>query len=246
MIDILRDNWLVLLIGQYPNGPIGGLTLTLILSVAGLGLSFPISIALALCRTGSIRWLFGIATVLVYVVRGIPSVMLVFWSYFLVPILIHRNVSGVTTLLSTLVIYEGAYLSEVVRAGLVALPRGQTEAARALGLGYWQTTFSVLLPQALYNMVPSMISQFISTIKETSIGYVISVQELTFTANAVNNNLLTQPFAVFMILALTYFAVCFTLTQVAQWAERRVTRKRAFKPVAAVRSGKFLSEILKN
>jgi polar amino acid transport system permease protein len=237
MIDILRDNWLVLLIGQYPNGPIGGLTLTLILSVAGLGFSFPVSIVLALCRAGSIRWLSGIATVVVYVVRGIPSVMLVFWSYFLVPIVVHRNVSGVTTLLSTLVIYEGAYLSEVIRAGLIALPHGQTEAARALGLGYWQTTFSVLLPQALYNMVPSIISQFISTIKETSIGYVISVQELTFTANAVNNNLLTQPFAVFLILAIIYFIVCFALTQAAQWAERKVTRKRSSKHVVAARSG---------
>lgn len=236
MMDVLRDNWLVLLIGQYPNGPLGGLALTLVLSVAGLGLSFPLSIALALCRTGSLSWLSGIATVLVYVVRGVPSVMLIFWSYFLVPILIHRNVSGVTTLICMLVIYEGAYLSEVIRAGLLALPRGQTLAAHALGLGYWRTTFSILLPQALYNMVPSLISQFISTIKETSVGYVISVQELTFTANAVNNNLLTQPFTVFAILALAYFSVCFLLTQAVKSAERRITRRRSFKNMSVVRS----------
>lgn len=232
MIDILRDNWLVFLVGQYPNGPLGGLALTLILSVLGLAFSFPVSIALALCRTGSIRWLAYAATAFVYVVRGVPFVMLVFWSYFLVPMLLKQNISGVMTLLCTLVLYEGAYLSEVIRAGLVALPKGQTEAARALGLGYWRTARHVLLPQALYNMVPSMISQFVSTIKETSIGYVISVQELTFAANAVNNNLLTRPFAVFAILALMYFAVCFALTQLARHAERRVTRKRA-RPHAA-------------
>ncbi|SAK63353.1 polar amino acid ABC transporter inner membrane subunit [Caballeronia glebae] len=226
MIDIIRDNWLVFLIGQYPNGPLGGLALTLILSVLGLGLSFPISIGLALCRTGSIRWLANIATVFVYIIRGIPLVMLVFWTYFLVPVLVGHTVSGVTTLLCTLVIYEAAYLSEVIRAGLMSLPKGQLEAARALGLGYWRTTCFVLLPQALYNMVPSIISQLVSTIKETSIGYVISVQELTFAANAVNNNLLTRPFAVFMILALTYFVACFTLTQVAHYFERRVTRRR--------------------
>jgi polar amino acid transport system permease protein len=238
MIDILRDNWLLFLIGQYPNGPLGGLALTLILSVLGLALSFPISIALALCRTGSIRWLSVAATVVVYVVRGIPLVLLVFWTYFLVPTLVGHDVSGVTTLLCTLVIYEAAYLSEVIRAGLLALPAGQTEAARAIGLGYWRTTRYVLLPQALYNMVPSIVSQLVSTIKETSIGYVISVQELTFAANAVNNNLLTRPFAVFMILALMYFIVCFLLTQVAHHLERQVTRKRSRKDIVIKRVDK--------
>ncbi|MEX3815340.1 amino acid ABC transporter permease [Paraburkholderia sp. BR13439] len=226
MIDIIRDNWLIFLIGQYPNGPLGGLSLTLILSVLGLGLSFPISVAIALCRTGSIRWLANAATVFVYIVRGIPLVMLVFWAYFLVPVLVGHNVSGVTTLLCTLVLYEAAYLSEVIRAGLISLPKGQTEASRALGIGYWRTIFYVLLPQALFNMVPSIVSQLVSTIKETSIGYVISVQELTFEANSVNNNLLTRPFAVFMILALTYFVACFALTQFAHYLERRVARKR--------------------
>ncbi|MFM0470500.1 amino acid ABC transporter permease [Paraburkholderia strydomiana] len=227
MIDIIRDNWLVFLIGQYPSGPLGGLALTLILSVVGLGLSFPIAVGLAMARSGSIKWLQSVATVFVYVIRGIPLVMLVFWTYFLVPVLLGRTVSGVTTLLCTLVIYEAAYLSEVIRAGLLSLPKGQREAARALGLGYWRTMGFVLLPQALYNMVPSIVSQFVSTIKETSIGYVISVQELTFAANGVNNNLLTRPFAVFMILALTYFAACFALTQVAHYLERKVTRRRS-------------------
>lgn len=132
-----------------------------------------------------------------------------------------------TTLICTLVIYESAYLSEVVRAGIQALPNGQVEASRALGLGYWKMNFWIILPQALYNMVPSIISQFVSIIKETSIGYVISVQELTFAANQVNNRLLTHPFPVFLILAIIYFVVCFVLTQCAKQLERNVTRKRS-------------------
>jgi polar amino acid transport system permease protein len=227
MFEILQDNWLLLLVGQYPNGPLGGLTLTLILSVMGLALSFPISIAIALCRTSPIKFLYRVSTALVYVVRGVPLVMFVFWGYFLVPILVGHSVTAFTTLICTLVIYESAYLSEVVRAGIQALPNGQIEASRALGLGYWKMNFWIILPQALYNMVPSIISQFVSIIKETSIGYVISVQELTFAANQVNNHLLTRPFPVFLILAIIYFVVCFVLTQCAKQLERNVTRKRS-------------------
>ncbi|MDF3834794.1 amino acid ABC transporter permease [Cupriavidus basilensis] len=227
MFDILRDNWQLLLVGQYPQGPLGGLALTLILSVLGLVISFPISILLAVARVSPWKVFRVPATVIVYVVRGVPLVMLIFWSYFLVPLLVGHGVTGFTTLLCTLIIYEAAYLSEVVRAGIEALPRGQTEAARALGLSYLQTLRQIILPQAIYNMVPSIVSQFVSTIKETSLGYVISVQELTFSANQVNTNLLTRPFEVFLILALIYFAVCFCLTQFAHSLERRVTRRRS-------------------
>lgn len=227
MFDILRDSWQLLLVGQYPQGPFGGLALTLILSVLGLVISFPISILLAVARVSPWKLFRFPATVIVYVVRGVPLVMLIFWSYFIVPLLVGHSVTGFTTLLCTLVIYEAAYLSEVIRAGIEALPRGQTEAARALGLSYMQTLRQVVLPQAIYNMVPSIVSQFVSTIKETSLGYVISVQELTYSANQVNTNLLTRPFEVFLILALTYFAVCFCLTQFAHLLERRVTRRRS-------------------
>ena len=108
-------------------------------------------------------------------------------------------------MLITLVVYEGAFLSEIVRAGIVALGRGQMEAARSLGHSYLGAMAWVILPQALYNMIPSILSQFVSTIKETTLGYVINVPELTFAANQINNQLLTQPFQVFFILAIIYF-----------------------------------------
>ena len=124
-------------------------------------------------------------------------------------------------MLITLVIYEGCFLSEIIRGGIVALGRGQMEAARSLGHSYLGAMAWVILPQALYNMIPSILSQFVSTIKETTLGYVINVPELTFAANQINNQLLTQPFQVFFILAIVYFIVCWSLTRAAIWLERR-------------------------
>lgn len=227
IIIILRDNWTLLLIGQYPNGPLGGLAITVILSVLGLALAFPLSVGLALARISPFAWLRRPATVIIYVVRGVPLIMFIFWVYFFLPLLIGHSVSGFTTMLFTLVIYQAAYLSEVVRSGIEGLPRGQTEAARAMGLSYMQTTVKIILPQAFYNMVPGMISQFVSAIKETSLGYVISVNELTFAAYQINSNLLTKPLEVFVLLAAIYFVLCFSLTQTARMFERRITRRRA-------------------
>lgn len=230
LIDIIRDNWLLLLIGQYPNGPLGGFAATLILSTLSIALAFPLSILIAFARLSKNPLLLWPSTVLVYVARGVPLLMLILWVYFMVPLLIGANVPGFVTMLVTLVIYEGAFLSEVVRGGIVALGRGQMETARALGHSYFGAMLYVILPQALYNVMPSILSQFVSAIKETTLGYVINVPELTFAANQINNQLLTKPFQVFFILAIIYFLVCWTLTRLALTLERRIARKRAGMP----------------
>lgn len=227
MFDILIHNAHFLLLGQYPDGPVGGLALTLILSLVGLAFAVPLGVLLALCRVSPYKVFSVPATVLVYFVRGVPLVMLVFWSYFLVPGLIGHLVSAFTTLVVTLVVYQAAYLCEIVRAGIESTSAGQAESARSLGLSYGSTMRHVILPQALYNMLPSILSQCVSTVKDTSIGYVISVQELTFSAQQINASLLTQPFEVFLILALIYFAVCYALTRCVQVVERRISRRRA-------------------
>jgi polar amino acid transport system permease protein len=236
MLDILIHNSHFLLLGQYPDGPIGGLALTLILSLTGLAFALPLGVLLALCRVSPYKVFSVPSAALVYIVRGVPLVMLVFWSYFLVPGLIGHLVSAFTTLVVTLVIYQAAYLCEIVRAGIASTPKGQSESARSLGLGYGATMRHVILPQALYNMLPSILSQCVSTVKDTSIGYVISVQELTFSAQQINASLLTQPFQVFAILALTYFAVCYALTRCAHLVERRIARRRASAKMPDVRS----------
>jgi polar amino acid transport system permease protein len=202
--------------------------------VLSIVLAFPLSVLIALARLSRSPFLFWPSTALVYIARGVPLLMLILWVYFMVPLLIGANVPGFVTMLVTLVLYEGAFLSEVVRAGIVALGRGQMEAARALGNSYMGAMIYVILPQALYNMMPSILSQFVSAIKETTLGYVINVPELTFAANQINNQLLTKPFQVFAILAIIYYAVCWSLTKAAVMLEQRIARKRAGQPGTAL------------
>lgn len=230
IFSILKDNGLLLLIGQYPNGPLGGLAVTFIVSLLGIGLAFPLGVVMALALTSPLKWVRRPIVTFVYLLRGVPLVMLIFWVYFLVPLIIKQPISGAATMLITLVFYQAAYLSEIIRAGIQGLPKGQTEAARACGLSYMQTMRKVVLPQAIYNMIPSMISQFVSTIKETSLGYVISMNELTFAASQINNILLTKPFQVFFILAMIYFILCFSLTSLARYVEKRIASRRKGSP----------------
>ena len=162
MLDLLMQYWPTLLVGQYPNGPLGGLALTLILAALGLAMSLPLALLIALARVSPYGWLRTASKALVNVVRGMPLLMLIFWAYFVVPKLTGQVVSGFWTLIFALVVYESAYLSEVIRSGIEAVPRGQIEASRSLGVGYWTTMRKVVLPQALFNVLPSMTSQFIS------------------------------------------------------------------------------------
>jgi len=165
-------------------------------------------------------------TGIVYITRGVPLLLIILWVYFVLPLLIGHGVPAFTTMLVTLVGYEAAFLSEIVRGGIQALPRGQMDAARALGHSHLGAMRYVILPQALFNMIPSILSQFVSTIKETTLGYIINVPELTFAAGQINNRLLTKPFEVYFILAISYFIVCWTLTQVTNMVERRIAARR--------------------
>ncbi|MGI4812377.1 MAG: amino acid ABC transporter permease [Janthinobacterium lividum] len=227
IIDIVRQNWLLLLVGQFPYGPMGGLVLTFLLSFLGLVLAFALGLLIALARISAYKSLRMPATALVYLMRGIPLLMLIFWAYFFVPLVVGTSVSGFTTMLCSLVIYESAYLAEIIRAGIQGLPSGQQEAARALGLSAWQTMRRVILPQALYNMMPAIINQLAITIMDTSLASVISVNEVTFSANQLNATLLTKPLQVYAILAAVYFVLCFALSRLAHLLEKRVSRKRA-------------------
>src|SRR5689334_14107031 len=221
MIDLIHNYWLYFLIGSYPDGPLGGLALTLLLGAAALGLALPLGIVLGLARTSSHRAIRWPVTALVYVVRGTPLLMVIFWAYFFLPAVTGRQTSQFTTMLAALVVFNGAYLAEIVRAGIQGIPRGQSECARALGLSYWQSMRAVILPQALRNMLPSLVAQFVTTLKETSLGYIIGLSEVSFIAGQINAQVLTQPVAVYTILALTYFVLCFGLSRIVRVLEKR-------------------------
>ncbi|BDM22271.1 amino acid ABC transporter permease [Pseudomonas shirazica] len=227
MIDIINEYGVMLMVGQFPNGPLGGLALTIVLAVTSLLVSFPLAICIGLARTSKIKAIYQVAAAYTYVVRAVPLVLLVFWAYFVVPLVTGYNISGFVTMVVALVLYEGAYLGEVIRAGIDSVNKGQTEAARALGMTYWQCMRKIILPQALFNMIPSILNQFVLITKNTSLAYLIGTQEVTFAAYQINNQLLTKPFQVYILLALCYFVLCFSLSRMAKWLEGYIGRKRS-------------------
>ncbi|MYN12804.1 ABC transporter permease subunit [Pusillimonas sp. TS35] len=226
MIDFLETYGLMFLVGSWPNGPLGGFAGTLVLAALGLAGAFPIALLIGISRTSQYRPLKLASTVWVYTFRSIPLIMIIFWAYFMLPVLIGVDVPPFSTALCAIIAYESAFLAEIIRAGLESLPKGQVEAARAVGLGYFQTLFSIQLPQALSNMIPSLLNQFVSTIKATSIAYIIGVQEAAFSAQQINSIALTGTLRTYLILAMFYFLICALLSRLAGVLERHLQNKR--------------------
>jgi polar amino acid transport system permease protein len=227
-IEVINSYWLYFLIGRYPEGPLGGLALTLLLASLGLLLALPLGLLFGLGRVSPFAWLRWPVTALVYVVRGTPLLMVVFWAYFFLPSLTGVKTDQFATMLIALVVFDAAYLAEIVRSGIQSLPKGQFEAARSLGLSYLGAMRLVVLPQALRHMLPSLVNQFISSIKETSLGYIIGLTEVSFIATQINTLVFTLPTQIYLTLGLTYFLLCFGLSRLAYALERRLSRREPF------------------
>lgn len=230
MLELIDTYWLYFLVGQYPHGPLGGLALTVVLATLGLALGLPLGVALGIGRVSPYAWIRRPITTLVFVVRGTPLLMVIFWAYFFLPSVTGHRTDQFTTMLIALVIFDGVYLAEIIRAGIQGVPRGQVECARSLGLGYWRSMRLVVLPQAVRSMLPSLVNQFVSTIKETSLGYIIGLTEVSFIASQINSQVFTKPAQVYFILGLSYFILCFGLSRVAYWLERRQVRRQTRRP----------------
>ncbi|WP_419715589.1 amino acid ABC transporter permease [Dickeya chrysanthemi] len=239
--SIIRDNLGYLMWGTFPDGPLGGAALTLVLSLmAGLTsavLGTLLGVALAMLR----GWAGGLLAMVLGFFRAIPVIMLIFWTYFLLPMVLGVDIPEITTVVCALALIASAYLAHGVKAGIVAIGRGQWQAGMSLGLGRWQTLWYIVLPQALRMMVPSFINQWISLIKDTSLAYIVGVGELTFLATQVNNRSMVYPTEVFLFIALVYFIFCLSLDLLAQGVSRRFrtgpqpTRRRLFGRRQAVR-----------
>lgn len=232
MIELIDTYWLFFLVGQYPNGPLGGLSLTLILASLGLVLALPLGLLLGIARVSPFAALRWPVTAMIFVVRGTPLLMVVFWAYFSLPVLTGHKTDQFTTMLVALVVFDAVYLAEIVRAGIKSLPAGQMECARSLGLSWLGAMRLVVLPQALRHMLPSLVNQFVSTIKETSLGYIIGLTEVSFIAAQINTQVFTMPMQVYLILGLTYFTLCFGLSRFAYWLDRRLNRGASIRVAA--------------
>lgn len=225
MLELIDTYWLYFLVGQYPDGPLGGLVLTILLSGAALVLAMPLGLMLGIARVSQRRAISLPVGAFVQLVRAVPLLLVLFWVYFFLPAVTGVKTSQAMTMLIVLVVFDSVYLAEIVAAGIRALPKGQLESARSLGLGYGQALRHVVLPQTLRHGLPSIVNQLVSTIKATSLGYIIGLSEVSFIATQINTLVFTRSVEVYLILALTYFILCFGLSRLAFLLERRLQRR---------------------
>ncbi len=220
MWDILETYWVQLLIGYYPDGPLGGLAMTLILALVGLALAMPAGLAVCLGLISPWRPLARSVELFVFYMRSVPLIVHLLWVYFLLPLVI-KGAPLWLVVLVVMTLFNGAYLSQTIRAGIEALPKGQYEAARSLGLSHGRAMRHVILPQALRNMLPSIVSQFVLLIKETALGSVIGLHEMTLEFMGLNDTLGDKAIPIFTLLGISYFALCYPLTLLGRYVERR-------------------------
>jgi general L-amino acid transport system permease protein len=209
-----------------PNGQWGGLPLTLVLSVVGIVCSFPLAILLALGRRSEMPGIRSVCVGFIEFVRGVPLVSVLFMASVMFPLFLPEGVS-IDKLLRAqvgIILFTAAYLAEAIRGGLQAVPRGQYEAADALGLSYWKKTLLIILPQALKISIPPLVNQFISMFKDTSLVIIIGLFDLLTTAKAAVSDPQWRPFFVesYVFVALIYWVFCFFMSRYSQFIERRV------------------------
>jgi general L-amino acid transport system permease protein len=194
----------------------GGLILTLLLTTFGLACAFPLAVLLALARRSGMPVLQGMAVGFIELVRGVPLISLLFMASVMLPLFLPPGVS-IDKLLRAqiaMILFASAYLAEVVRGGLQAIPQSQYEMADALGLTYWQKTLHVVLPQALRIAVPPLVNTFIGFFKDTSLVLIIGLFDLLSTIKVSLNDPAWSGFGVeaYVFAAAVYFAFCFTLS----------------------------------
>ncbi|HVE89842.1 MAG TPA: amino acid ABC transporter permease [Burkholderiaceae bacterium] len=205
----------------------GGLPLTLLLSTIGIAAAFPIAVLVALGRRSRLPALRTICIVYVELIRGVPLISVLFMASFLFPLFMPQGITF-NVLLRVLVgitLFAAAYLAEVVRGGLQAIPQGQYEAAASLGLSYWQTQRKIVLPQALRLVVPSIMNSFISTFKDTSLVTIVSLYELTGSVTlALSGDSNWRPFFIeaYLFIAVIYWVFCFAMSRYSDWVERHL------------------------
>ena len=198
-----------------------GLKTTVIMAGASLFFAFVIGLILAIFALSKIKILEVFYTVYVYIVRGVPVMIFGLFLFFGIGALLNIKFNPLLASIITLSINASAYLAEIFRGGIQAVDVGQVEAARSLGLGYFRTMGLVVVPQAIKIMIPPIINQFITTMKDTSILSVISVRELTMNSQIIIARNY-RPFEVYSYAAIMYLVVIIALSVLAKYVERRL------------------------
>jgi general L-amino acid transport system permease protein len=206
----------------------GGLLVTLVISFTGIIVSLPIGVVLALGRRSELPVVRASSIVFIEFWRGVPLITVLFFATYMLPLFLPGNwkIDGLLRVLVGVVLFSAAYLAEVVRGGLQAIPRGQFEGAMALGLGYWRMMAFVVLPQALKLVIPGIVNSFISLFKDTTLVLIVAIFDLLGQVRAAfADPTWATPvtlFTGFAFAGIIYFVFCFAMSRYALYTERRL------------------------
>src|ERR1700761_8697438 len=206
----------------------GGLLVTLVVSVTGIVTSLPVGIALALGRRASIPLIRIFSIAFIEFWRGVPLITVLFFATYMLPLFLPTGftVDGLVRALIGIALFAGAYTAEVIRGGLQAIPRGQGEAASALGLSWWKTTALIVMPQALRHVIPGLVNSFIALFKDTSLVSIVALFDLLGSVRASFSDPVwstpTTLFTGFDFAGMIYFVFCFGMSRYSLFVENRL------------------------
>jgi len=210
----------------------GGLPLTVMLATLSSFLAFPLAVLVALGRRSNLPAIRTACVVYVELIRGVPLISVLFMASFMFPLFMPQGttIDVLVRVLVGITLFAAAYMAEIIRGGLQAIPKGQYEAAATLGLSYWQMQRKIVLPQALAMVVPTMMNNFISIFKDTSLVTIVSLYELTGSLGlAVNSDVNWRPFKIeaYLFITAIYFAFCFAMSRYSLWVEKQLAVSRS-------------------
>ncbi|MGB7118829.1 MAG: amino acid ABC transporter permease, partial [Bradyrhizobium sp.] len=214
------------------SGLWGGLLVTLVVSVTGIVSSMPIGIALALGRRSTIPLVRFFSVVFIEFWRGVPLITVLFFATYMLPLFLPGNfkIDGLVRALIGIALFSGAYIAEVIRGGLQAIPRGQSEAANAIGLSWWKTTGLIVMPQALRHVIPGLVNSFIGLFKDTSLVSIVALFDLLGSVHAAFADPVwatpTTLFTGFAFAGMIYFVFCFGMSRYSLFVENRLNAHR--------------------
>jgi general L-amino acid transport system permease protein len=206
----------------------GGLLVTLVVSVTGIVTSMPVGIALALGRRSTIPLIRVFSITFIEFWRGVPLITVLFFATYMLPLFLPGNfsVDGLVRALMGIALFAGAYQAEVIRGGLQAIPRGQNEAASALGLSWGKTTGLIVMPQALRHVIPGLVNSFIALFKDTSLVSIVALFDLLGSLQAAFSDPVwstpTTLFTGFAFVGMIYFVFCFGMSRYSLFVEKRL------------------------
>ncbi len=208
----------------------GGLPLTLILSAVGIGVSFPLAVLLALGRRSHMPAVRAWCVIYIELWRGVPLVSVLFMASIMFPLFLPEGVT-IDKLLRAqigIILFTAAYLAEIIRGGLQAIPKGQYEAADALGFSYWRKTHLIIMPQAIRLVIPPLVGQFITTFKDTSLVIIIGLYDLLSTTKVALAAPEWRSFFIegYLVAALVYFAFTFFMSRYSLFLERHLSAEQ--------------------